>query len=110
MIALTVLLLVNPETLDVIRLRAMGMLTAKTAEKASPDMRPACSFKLYTKTIPTMAIVVLKIISSTRAFRSFEARKEVKSRKRISAPPLGICSKIEMRSLKPKPLTRRGWN
>lgn len=109
-IALTVLLLVKPETLDVIRLRHIGMLMAYVAAKTTPVICPAWDLRLYTRTMPTMPTTQLKIIIRTRACGSTEARLEVMRRKTISFPPVGIWSKIEVRVLKPKPFTIRGWN
>jgi hypothetical protein len=101
---------VNPATLDVTRLREMGIFIAKTTVNTRPVMRPAWLSRQYTSTIPTIETAVLKIISNTRALRRYDARNEVITRKTISTPPIGKPRRIDLRELKPIPLIMRGWN
>jgi hypothetical protein len=101
---------VNPATFEVTRLSEMGMFIAKTTANTTPVIFPAWLSRQYKRTIPTMETAVLKIMSSTRALRRYEARKEVITRKTISTPPLGSPRRIDLSWLNPIPWMMRGWN
>lgn len=73
--------LVKPPTLELIKLKERGMLQAKTAAKHKPPMRPARPFSSYTMIMPTMELIVLKIIRTSRDDGMILAKPEVRRRK-----------------------------